>query len=161
MTQIPRAAKGLICPLHKRDMSLVCHKCPLWVLVRGKHPQSEEQIDHWNCSFAFIPMLLIENAQQQRQTGAAVESFRNEMVRINQSPPPNLRVIEATSNKGNGDDTGRAFDQDHRSEGHSDRGIAGPDRQPPRTNHQASGERTRPSDGGNRTGRRQAKQRNR
>ena len=26
-------------------------------------------------------MLLIENAQQQRQTGAAVESFRNEMVK--------------------------------------------------------------------------------
>jgi len=28
-------------------------------------------------------MLLIENSQQQRQTGAAVESFRNEMVQFN------------------------------------------------------------------------------
>jgi hypothetical protein len=28
-------------------------------------------------------MLLIENSQQQRQTGAAVESFRNEMVDAN------------------------------------------------------------------------------
>ena len=30
-------------------------------------------------------MLLIENAQQSRQTGAAVESFRNEMVKQNQT----------------------------------------------------------------------------
>jgi hypothetical protein len=29
----------------------------------------------------WLPVLLIENSQQQRQTGAAVESFRNETVR--------------------------------------------------------------------------------
>jgi len=32
---------------------------------------------------AWMPILLIENSQQQRQTGAAVESFRNEMVQSN------------------------------------------------------------------------------
>jgi hypothetical protein len=31
-----------------------------------------------------MPMLMIENSQQQRQTGAAVESFRNEMVKNNE-----------------------------------------------------------------------------
>lgn len=30
---------------------------------------------------AFLPWLMIENAKESRQTGAAVESFRNEMVR--------------------------------------------------------------------------------
>jgi hypothetical protein len=30
-------------------------------------------------------MLLIENSGQQRQTGAAVESFRNEMVKSNET----------------------------------------------------------------------------
>ena len=30
-----------------------------------------------------LPLLLIENSQQSRQTGAAVESFRNEMVTAN------------------------------------------------------------------------------
>lgn len=29
-------------------------------------------------------MLMIENSQQQRQTGAAVESFRNEMTKAQQ-----------------------------------------------------------------------------
>jgi hypothetical protein len=83
MAQIPRADEGLICPLHKRDMSTVCHKCPLWVAVRGKHPQSEAIVDNWNCALAWLPVLLIENSQQQRATGAAVESFRNEMVVAN------------------------------------------------------------------------------
>ena len=31
-----------------------------------------------------MPMLTIENSQQQRQTGAAVESFRNEVVKSNE-----------------------------------------------------------------------------
>lgn len=35
-------------------------------------------------------MLLIENSQQQRQTGAAIESFRNEMVKLNSGPQPLL-----------------------------------------------------------------------
>jgi|SRR6185295_11213887 len=83
MPQIPRADAGLICPLHKVDTSKVCHKCPLWVQVRGKHPQSNEELDMWKCALAWLPILLIENSQQQRQTGAAVESFRNEMVKLN------------------------------------------------------------------------------
>ena len=34
---------------------------------------------------SWLPILLIENAQMSRQTGAAVESFRNEMVKANES----------------------------------------------------------------------------
>jgi hypothetical protein len=49
-------------------------------MVRGKNPQSEEMIDEWRCAIALLPMLLVENAQMSRQTGAAMESFRNEMV---------------------------------------------------------------------------------
>lgn len=33
---------------------------------------------------AWLPVLMIENSQQQRHTGAAVESFRNEMVKANE-----------------------------------------------------------------------------
>lgn len=63
-------------------MAEVCHTCPLWTQVRGKHPQSNEEIDRWDCSLAWLPMLLVENAQQSRQTGAAVDSFRNAVVNI-------------------------------------------------------------------------------
>jgi hypothetical protein len=80
MPKAPHADEGLICPLHKLDMSEVCHKCPWWTLVRGKNPQSEEMIDDWRCAVSLLPMLLVENAQQSRGVGAAMESFRNGMV---------------------------------------------------------------------------------
>lgn len=52
--------------------------------VRGKNPNTGEDADEWGCSMAWLPVLTIENSQQQRQTGAAVESFRNEMVKSNE-----------------------------------------------------------------------------
>ena len=88
MTQIPHADKGSICPLHKVDMSKVCHRCPWWTRVVGKNPQSEEMIDRWQCAIAWLPMLLIENSQQQHQTKAAVESFRNSVVEAVQARLP-------------------------------------------------------------------------
>jgi hypothetical protein len=80
MAKIPHADEGAICPLHKLDTSTVCHKCPWWTRVIGKNPQSEEMIDDWRCAIALLPMLLIENAQQTRQAGAAIETFRNGVV---------------------------------------------------------------------------------
>jgi len=59
--------------------------CAWFTQLRGKNPQSEQEIDEWGCAVAWLPILLVENAQQQRQTGAAVESFRNEMVLANDS----------------------------------------------------------------------------
>src|SRR6516164_3239815 len=75
--KVPHADEGGICPLHKKDMSLVCHKCPWWTMVRGKNPQTEEMIDDWHCAIALLPMLLVENAQVTRGTTVAMESFRN------------------------------------------------------------------------------------
>jgi len=80
MVKIPHADEGSICPLHQKDTATVCHLCPWWTRVLGKNPQSEEMIDDWRCAVALLPMLLIENAQQGRQTGAAVETLRNELV---------------------------------------------------------------------------------
>ena len=57
--------------------------CPKWVNVVGTDPQTGESVNQWNCSDYWLPKLLIENSQMQRQTGGAVESFRNEMVKQN------------------------------------------------------------------------------
>jgi hypothetical protein len=50
--------------------------CAWFAQVRGTDPTGKE-VDGWGCAMAWMPMLLIEGAQQSRQTGAAVESFRN------------------------------------------------------------------------------------
>ena len=49
----------------------------------GQDPNTGEEVDDWGCIVAWLPKLLIENALMSRQTGAAVESFRNEMVKAN------------------------------------------------------------------------------
>lgn len=87
------ADEGKICPLHKKDMSTVCHKCPWWTLLRGKHPQTGADIDEWGCAIGMLPMLLCENAKESRQTGAAVETFRNEMVKSNYVVAESLNKI--------------------------------------------------------------------
>jgi hypothetical protein len=50
------------------------------VHVVGVDANSGKPVDSYNCADAWTPLLLIENSQQQRQTGAAVESFRNEVL---------------------------------------------------------------------------------
>ena len=78
--QVPHAERGVICPLHKQDVSKVCHKCPWWTQVRGKNPQSEEILDRWSCAVALLPLLLVENASVSRGTTVAMETLRNGMM---------------------------------------------------------------------------------
>lgn len=59
-------------------------ECAWFMKVRGTNPNTGQEIDDYGCSVAWLPVLMIENSQQQRSTGAAVESFRNEMVRANE-----------------------------------------------------------------------------
>jgi hypothetical protein len=58
-------------------------KCRWYVQILGANPNTGETVNKQGCAVEFLPMLLIENAQQARQTGASVDSFRNEMVRMN------------------------------------------------------------------------------
>lgn len=57
--------------------------CPKFVHLTGMDPQTGKMEDKHGCIDSFMPLLMLENSQQQRQTAAAVESFRNEMVRMN------------------------------------------------------------------------------
>lgn len=92
------------CPLHEFSPCKQL-ECSWFTKVQGKHPQNEEVVEEWGCAIAWLPVLLIENSQQQRHTGAAVESFRNEMVKASEvsqqvlltavrQTNPNIKVIE-------------------------------------------------------------------
>ena len=60
-------------------------ECAWFIQLRGQNPNTGKEVDEWGCSMAWLPILMIENSQQQRQTGSAVESFRNEMVKANET----------------------------------------------------------------------------
>ena len=81
-----------------RDM-VINGRCRKWVQIQGTNPNTGEPMNRWDCVDAWLPLLLIENSQQQRQTAAAVESFRNETVKANETA---CRVIAATALRSNG-----------------------------------------------------------
>lgn len=58
-------------------------QCSWFTQLRGTNPNTGQEIDNWGCAITWLPVLLVENSQQQRQTGAAVEDFRNEMAKNN------------------------------------------------------------------------------
>lgn len=76
-------SNATFCPLIKKDC--VEHKCVWYMQVAGHNPNTGEHINDFGCAIAWLPVLMIENSQQQRHTGAAVESLRNEVVAYQQS----------------------------------------------------------------------------
>jgi len=59
------------------DPNGVQHKCRFWIHVAGKDPQSFNQIDWFDCAIAWMPTLLIENAQMIRHNTASVDKTAN------------------------------------------------------------------------------------
>ena len=84
--------KTVLCPLMNgpcvedgsiKDGKLV--SCRFWITVAGTNPQTGEQVNNSDCSLSWLPILMIENSRVNRGTSAAVESFRNEMVKANET----------------------------------------------------------------------------
>ena len=75
--------KDYYCPLLKKKC--IGSKCAWHTTMRGTNPNTGGEVDSGGCVIAFLPMLLVENSQQQRSTAAATESFRDEMIKSHQS----------------------------------------------------------------------------
>ena len=88
--------KDVMC--HKTGFSKSCNKlvssgkCNRWMQIQGSDPNTGEPVNRHKCVDDWIPMLLIENSQMQRQTGAAVESLRN-IVNLGNK---NIKLIKQT-----------------------------------------------------------------
>lgn len=92
--------RGEFCPFLKKDC--VGHQCKMFVHLTGTNPQTGQPVDEFDCSFSWLPVLLIEGAKETRQAAAAVESMRNRIVEASQrlAPPqtsaPRLIDVEAS-----------------------------------------------------------------
>ncbi|WP_442498794.1 hypothetical protein [Methylobacter sp. sgz302048] len=57
------------------------HRCAWYTALGGTNPQTGELIkEEWNCSLAWMPIMLVETAKTNLGQTAAIESFRNETV---------------------------------------------------------------------------------
>ena len=63
------------CPLYKEPCHE--HKCRWYIQLLGKNPQTGADISDFGCAIEWLPVLMIEQSKEVRQTAAAVESFRN------------------------------------------------------------------------------------
>lgn len=74
-----------VCPLGCKCEEIkgnAIFRCHWYIALSGKEPQSENVYkDEWRCALAWMPIMLVENAQTNRGQTAALESFRNESVK--------------------------------------------------------------------------------
>jgi hypothetical protein len=101
---------GTYCPLLKKNC--IGLECAWFTKVVGYDINTGKEVEDYQCATALVPMLLIENAGQQRQTGAAIESFRNEMVRANET---NAKLIILAS----GAQTPKVIEVSHETDNNS------------------------------------------
>lgn len=65
------------CPLWQAPCKQ--HGCRFYIKVEGTNPNTGMQESRWDCAVSWLPFLLIENSQQQRQTGASTDKVANEI----------------------------------------------------------------------------------
>lgn len=88
---------GNFCPLMQKECIQL--QCNWFIQVRGKNMNTGLDVDEWGCSVAWLPHLLIENANQTREAGAAIESFRNETVRANQNTLQTMLAVASNQSE--------------------------------------------------------------
>ena len=88
---------GNYCPLLQKEcIGLQC----AWITqIRGMDPQTGEDVDEWDCAIKWLPFLMIENTKKNIESGAAVESFRNEVVQRMDQPMPAPKRMMQTINE--------------------------------------------------------------
>ena len=83
----------ITCPLGsecERAVDGVLERCRWYTKVTGKHPQSHEEVDRWDCAIAWLPLLTIEMSRTNRGQTQALESLRNIVHKGNEAARLNL-----------------------------------------------------------------------
>lgn len=72
-------AKATFCPLVKGNCKE--HRCLWFIQLRGTDKNTGKEIDDYGCAVAWLPLLLVENANETRHAAASVDSLRNATVK--------------------------------------------------------------------------------
>lgn len=79
MNQIPHATPGLLCPMLRKDVSKVCHKCAWWTGLTWKDAHGESH-HNWRCAMVMNAITNVDIVKATTGAQAATESMRNEVV---------------------------------------------------------------------------------
>lgn len=71
------------CPLRfnllETEQACIQHDCEWYIHLIGMNPQTGQPQDEFGCAVSALPILMVENSQQQRQTAASVDKVANEV----------------------------------------------------------------------------------
>ncbi len=81
----PPAPKGMRCPLERKDVSRVCHRCAWYTEIKGTHPQTGAQLEQWMCAQTAVVLTTLEAAKAATEGGAVTQELRNDMQRERQA----------------------------------------------------------------------------
>ena len=76
--------KSKLCPLIKKPC--IEHDCEFYTHLIGLNPQTGAQEDKWGCAIAYLPILLVENANVSRQGNASMDKVATEIHKIGDIP---------------------------------------------------------------------------
>ena len=74
--------KKLLCPLIKKKC--VEHECAWSCNIKGRNPQTGEDVDRWSCVVNSIPILQIEQSQASRANQSATVEVREKIAQLSQ-----------------------------------------------------------------------------
>lgn len=87
-------SKKELCPLLKKPC--IGHECMWFSHVVGQDPQTGRDVDVWDCSVRWLPVMITAQARETRGVQAAVESMRNEVVKRQDAAADLMPLIGAT-----------------------------------------------------------------
>jgi len=89
--QIPPGPEHLDCPLWKKPMSKVCHKCPSWMMMPMVERDGRPAPDEWRCGiFTWAPLVMRDIVKESARGAEAGEHVRNHLWRTALEAVPTL-----------------------------------------------------------------------
>lgn len=73
-----KKTKEPICPLLKSEC--IKHQCMFYTHIQGINPQTNTQMDHWDCTIRLLPLIMIDQSRTLGSVAASNESLRNNLV---------------------------------------------------------------------------------
>lgn len=73
----------MICPLlsdSKHNITCKEHECKFWIMLVGTNKNSGKPVNDFDCAISWLPMLLVEGANESRKTSQSVQGFRNSIL---------------------------------------------------------------------------------
>lgn len=65
-----------LCPLLNKPC--IQEDCLWWIKLRGKDPQTDADVDHYDCTVRWLPILTIENSGEARKVQAQIQELRSD-----------------------------------------------------------------------------------